>query len=218
MKYQKWEEHWSGEQQTEICVCSWDSALSNIYADTVLLKTMQELGFASCCCRWSPAICSAVRDSEDGFWLNGRTACSKVSWRNFWGKKCGSTAVVKAVFWLDVCVQQPAGCDSLLEQSVATAGTGLHRSNSYGRCEIKRWKKNAGIGFCVGIGGEKSRAIRQQYRAVCSGICWLTGARWEPGRSCRPGAKSACLPSCPCRSISQQVAYLGSVEKKSYIK
>lgn len=143
----------------------------------------------------SPAICSAVRDSEDGFWLNERTACSKVSWRNFWGKKCGSTAVVKAVFWLDVCVQQPAGCDSLLEQSVATAGTGLHRSNSYGRCEIKRWKKNAGIGFCVGIGGEKSRAIRQQYRAVCSGICWLTGARWEPGRSCRPGAKPACLPA-----------------------
>lgn len=56
-------------------------------------------------------------------------------------------------------MRQPAGCDSLLERSVATAETGLHRSNSYWRCEIKRWKKNAGIGFCVGIGGKKSRAF-----------------------------------------------------------
>lgn len=70
--------------------------------------------------------------------------------------------MVKAIIWIDVCVQHPAGCDLLLEQRIATAGTGLHRSNSCGResrCEIKEWKKNAGIGFCVGMGGEKSRAF-----------------------------------------------------------
>lgn len=48
MKYQKWEEHQGGEQQTEICVYNWDSALADIYAGSVLLKTVQELGFACC--------------------------------------------------------------------------------------------------------------------------------------------------------------------------